>query len=87
MGCAAECSATARNSDFYGVSKSPTAHSLTLETAINEHDEENAGWLRDLFDALVAEFADTAELIDDRNISYGNRTFNHYVMASPSTAE
>ena len=74
-------------SDFYRVSKSPTVHSPTLETAINEYVEEKAGWLRDLFDALVAEFADTAELIDDPNISYGNHTFNHYVMASLSAAE
>ena len=74
-------------SDFYRVSKSPTVHSPTLETAINEYVEEKAGWLRDIFDALVAEFADTAELIDDPNISYGNHTFNHYVMASLSAAE
>lgn len=74
-------------SDFYRVSKSPTVHSQTLETAINKYVEEKAGWLRNLFDALVADFADTAELIDDPNISYGNHTFNHYVMASLSKAE
>ena len=71
-------------SNFYSISKNPEFNSKTVENEIDNFLLEEKINLTNIYNLC---FDDSKYLINDSLISYGNHTYNHYLLSSLSKQE